>query len=57
MRKSSVRGMFSLQKIIKAVQTKKPPSLAVFSRNSVGSFIALLLRHPAAFPPPLGWNS
>jgi hypothetical protein len=33
---------------------KKPPSLAVFL-ESVSVFV-LLLREPAATPPPLGWN-
>jgi hypothetical protein len=33
---------------------KKPPSLAVFLESCVD--FVLLLREPAATPPPLGWN-
>jgi hypothetical protein len=35
-------------------ETKKPPSLAVFLEFV--SDAVLLLREPAATPPPLGWN-
>jgi hypothetical protein len=40
--------------VLRSLNEKKPPSLAVFL-EFVSDFV-LLLREPAATPPPSGWN-
>jgi hypothetical protein len=51
MRKSSVRGIAVSP--FRTLEIKKPPSLAV---SGILLGLVLLLREPAATPPPSGWN-
>jgi hypothetical protein len=57
MRKSSVRGIAVLRSdlCLKILSRKKKDRLLGGLLDSVSDFV-LLLREPAATPPPLGWN-